>query len=46
MGNSIVLCVGSSLVLTALYLIFAEPLLTAFGGRLNAEALGADSEKK
>ncbi len=36
-GNAIVLCVGSSLVLTALYLLLSEPLLTLFGGKVNAE---------
>ncbi len=36
-GSSILLCVISSLVVTALYLIFQEPLLTAFGGRVNEE---------
>ena len=36
-GNAIVLCVSSSLVLTALYLAFQDPILTAFGGRVNEE---------
>jgi putative MATE family efflux protein len=36
-GNSIVLCIASSLVLTAIYLIFSEPILTLFGGKVNAE---------
>ena len=36
-GNSILLCVISSIVLTAIYLIFADPILTAFGGKVNAE---------
>ena len=34
-GNSIMLCIAISAVLTAVYLIFAEPILTAFGGRVN-----------
>ena len=34
-GNSIVLCVFSSALLTAVYLIFQEPILTMFGGRVN-----------
>lgn len=34
-GNAIVLCVISSIVLTAIYLIFMEPILTMFGGRVN-----------
>lgn len=36
-GNSIVLCIVSSLVLTAVYLIFMEPILTLFGGKVNEE---------
>ena len=36
-GNSVVLCVVGSLILTVIYLIFQEPILTAFGGRVNAE---------
>ena len=36
-GNSAVVCVISSLLLTAVYLIFAEPLLALFGGTVNAE---------
>lgn len=36
-GNSIVLCIVSSLVLTAVYLIFMEPILTFFGGKVNPE---------
>ena len=36
-GNSIVLCIISSLVLTAVYLIFMEPILTMFGGKVNEE---------
>ena len=30
-----VLCVVCSVILTAIYLIFMEPILTAFGGRVN-----------
>lgn len=36
-GNAILLCVISSVVLTALYLLFMEPILTASGGRVNEE---------
>lgn len=36
-GNSILLCVLVSLVLTAVYLIFMAPILTMFGGRVNEE---------
>ena len=43
-GNSILLCVISSIVLTAIYLIFMEPILTAFGGRVNAETFALSKE--
>ncbi|MBQ7954889.1 MAG: MATE family efflux transporter [Lachnospiraceae bacterium] len=36
-GNAILLCIISSIVLTAIYLIFSNPILTAFGGRVNEE---------
>lgn len=36
-GNTVVLSVVVSLVLTALYLIFQEPILSMFGGRVNQE---------
>ena len=36
-GNAVVLCVVSSLVLTAIYLIFSEPILATFGGTVNEE---------
>lgn len=36
-GNAIVLAVGSSLVLCAVYLIFSNAILTMFGGTVNAE---------
>lgn len=36
-GNSIVLCIVSSFVLTAIYLLFNEPILTLFGGKVNTE---------
>ena len=36
-GSAVVLCILSSLVLTAVYLIFQEPILTMFGGRVNDE---------
>ena len=36
-GSAIVLCILSSLILTAIYLIFANGILTAFGGRVNEE---------
>ena len=36
-GNAILLCVICSIILTAIYLIFMEPLLTMFGGKVNEE---------
>lgn len=43
-GNSIVLCVLGSLALTVVYLIFAQPILTAFGGRVNNETFELSKE--
>lgn len=36
-GSAVMLCIALSLVVTAVYLIFADGILTAFGGRVNAE---------
>ena len=36
-GNSVVMTVISGLVLTALYLIFSDPIIAMFGGTVNAE---------
>ena len=36
-GSAVLLCVISSLVLTAIYLSFQEPMLTLFGGQVNEE---------
>ncbi len=35
-GNAILLCIIASVVLTAVYLIFMEPILTLFGSKVNA----------
>ena len=43
-GNSVSLCIVGSIVLTCIYLIFAEPILTAFGGRINAETFALSKE--
>ena len=43
-GNAIVICIGSSLVLTAVYLIFQSGILTMFGGRVNAETFAQAKE--
>ena len=36
-GSAILLCTGLSLLLTMIYLIFSEGILTAFGGKVNEE---------
>ena len=36
-GNSIILCVASGIILTAVYLIFSEPILALFGSTVNPE---------
>ncbi len=36
-GNAVVLTVAASLVLTAIYLVFADSIVTMFGGTVNAE---------
>lgn len=36
-GSAVLLCIIGSLALTALYLLFQEPILTLFGGRVNEE---------
>lgn len=36
-GSAVVLCVAGSLVLTLIYLVFQDGILTAFGGRVNEE---------
>ena len=43
-GNSILLCVTAGILLTGVYLIFAEPILTAFGGRINVETFDLAKE--
>lgn len=43
-GNSILLCIFISIVLTAIYFIFSEQILTAFGGCVNAETFAQSKE--
>ena len=43
-GNAVVLTVVSSLVLTALYLIFADGIIAMFGGTVNAETFRYSQE--
>ena len=43
-GNSIIMAIISSIVLTVIYLAFNSPILTAFGGRVNAETFRQSQE--
>lgn len=43
-GNAILLCVISSMLLTVIYLVFSEPILAAFGGRVNDETFAYAKE--
>lgn len=43
-GNAVLLCLISSVVVTAVYLIFMNPILTAFGGRVNEETFACARE--
>lgn len=43
-GNSILLCIVSSLALTAIYLCFSDNILTLFGGRVNEETFALAKE--
>lgn len=36
-GNAIILCIAASLILTLIYFVFQNQILTAFGGRVNEE---------
>ncbi len=43
-GNAIVLTIASSLLLTAVYLIFSDGIITAFGGTVNPETFAYSKE--
>ena len=43
-GNAIVLCLGSSVILTVVYLLAMEPILSFFGGKVNAETYACARE--
>ena len=43
-GSAVTLCVVTSLVVTLLYLLLADPILTAFGGRVNQETFDLSQE--
>ena len=39
-GNAVIMSVASSLLLTAVYLLFSDQILTMFGGTVNEETFG------
>ena len=43
-GNAVVLSIACGLVLTAVYLLLADPLIALFGGTVNAETLRCSQE--
>lgn len=43
-GSAILLCIVSSIVLTIVYFVFMEPILTAFGGKVNDETFACAKE--
>ena len=43
-GSAVLLCIVSSILLAAVYLIFQEPILTLFGGRVNEETFFQSKE--
>ncbi len=43
-GNAILLCIICSIVLTAIYLLFSEQILTLFGGQVNPETYALAKE--
>jgi len=43
-GSAVLLCIISSVVLTAVYLIFQDQILTLFGGRVNEETFALSGE--
>ena len=43
-GSAVVLCLLSSLALTAVYLLLMDPILTLFGGRVNEETFAHAKE--
>ena len=43
-GSAVILCIVCSLILTAVYLIFSNQILTLFGGRVNEETFHHSKE--
>lgn len=43
-GSAVILCVLTSVTVTAIYLIFQDPIITLFGGRVNEETFRCAKE--
>ena len=43
-GNAVVLCIAASLLLTAVYLLFADGIIAMFGGTVNEETFRCSQE--
>jgi len=43
-GNAIILCIAASVVVTAVYFICSDAIITAFGGRVNGETFRCSKE--
>ena len=43
-GSAVLLCIVSSIALAAVYLVFQEPIVTLFGGRVNGETFANSKE--
>ena len=43
-GNAVVLCIAASVVLTAVYLVFADGIIALFGGTVNEETFCCSQE--
>ena len=43
-GSAVLLCVCISVIITAVYLLFSEPILTMFGGRVNDQTFAYAKE--
>lgn len=43
-GNAVILCIVSSVILTAIYLVSSEQILTLFGGKVNPETYALSKE--
>ena len=43
-GNSIIICIAVSILVTVIYLVFMDPLLELFGGRVNEQTYECSKE--